>query len=126
MKYFSTFSARMTVIRKDGYYMSKTTASRIAAKLAIVMQFSPIQVERVITMLTRGMTDDFGDDRQSGFTPAELTVVRNLSAWYSFEYHCFEYDESRDRILRDTGHKGAPCFIAIDLNRGYSLVITDR
>jgi hypothetical protein len=110
MKYYSTSSAHMTLLRKEGHYMSDRTARLVAKKLAVVLELSidlQIQVEHALSL---GM----GYGRDVGLTPAELTVINDLIAWYSF-------DETSDGV-----NPYRACFIACNLNRGLSLVISER
>lgn len=114
MRYYSTYCAAMSVVRKEDYYMSVQTARRIVKKLAFVLELTPIQSERVVVQLTRGQDLEFYasiDDRCEGFTPAELSIVRNLLCWYSFEY---------------TGSGENPAFVVCNLNEGRSLVISEN
>jgi hypothetical protein len=100
----------MTLLRKEGFLMSDRTARRVAKKLAVVLELSvdlQIQVEHILSL---GM----GYNRDVGLTPAELTVINDLMAWYSF-------DETSDGVSPYRA-----CFVACNLNRGFSLVISER
>lgn len=108
MRLFSTMSARMTLLRKEGYYMSKQQAGRVVKKLGSVLELTEVQMQKAVVILTCGATDEL-DNRLDGFTPAEVQVMENLISWYACE---------------STPEK-APCFIALNLNRGYSLVIAE-
>ena len=113
MRYYSTYCAAMSVVRKEDYYMSTQTARRIVKKLAYVLELTPILSERVVVQLTRGQDCEFSapiDSRCEGFTPAQLEVVRNLSCWFSYEY---------------TGSGENPAFVVCNLNEGRSLVISE-
>ena len=113
MRYYSTYCAAMSVVRKEDYYMSVQTARRVTKKLGYVLELTPSQMEKVVVQLTRGQDDMFFeriDDRCEGFTPAELGVIRNLMSWYAYEYN-------------GTGEN--PAFVACNLNAGRSLVISE-
>lgn len=107
MIYYSTYAGRMFVVRKDSYYMSKITASRVAKKLAFVMEFSPSQQSYCELILTDGLTDA----RMAAFTGAEVDVLYRLVCWYSYEYQ---------------GLNDVPVFLVCNLNAGRSLVISEK
>lgn len=89
--------------------MSKVTARRVLKKLGFVLELNEHQAGWVEEILTMGSSEQRED--QSRLTPAELDVVRNLSSWYSYEYH---------------GAEDNPVFLAVNLNAGRSLVISER
>jgi len=107
MKAFSTNSAIMSIVRKDGFYMSLTTARTVVKKLTPVFGFSEHQAKLAISFLRGCGTDE---SVYAFFSGGESQALISLRGWYSM----------------DSGFKAQKAFVTVDLNSGRALVIASK
>jgi hypothetical protein len=126
MKYFSTSSARVTTVRKEGYYPSARTAYNLCLRLQVVLQWSEVQTDCAQRALEFGIPSyeqaremyshhpysaQYGLNPWVTFTASEIEVLQRLTAWWGVDTE----DEREKRA-----------FIVCDLNRGISLCILSK
>lgn len=134
MKYFTSNAVTITTLRKAGYYPSQTVASRLATKIAWVIEAekSAAMVQAISGCLHSGFPVDEGDCHNScgnfpqetidefngcrrpvlDLTPSEQTIIKDLIAWWSATEVDAEYAQK--------------AFLAINLNAGRTLCVADR
>lgn len=123
MRYFSTTSTTMFVVRKEGYYMSERVAIEAARRVALVLQLDASRERRVAQALHMGFAPygqesavEASSERLVGsrqlvdlgfLSPSEFDAVSRLIAWYSADSSTCVSNES--------------CYTLVDLNRGVSI-----
>lgn len=105
MRYFTTKSASLQVIRKVGFYPSDRVARKVADALAYVLESDKAQRNVIECMLKFGITPErtqFGR-----FTVAEERVIHDFLDWYTVD---------------TVTHLREKSFVAANLNVGRCLV----
>lgn len=115
MKYFSTPSAKITLVRKDGFYLPLRSARYVAEKISVVLELSEAQEKNVARRLS-GFP--WGIASGETLTSNEEKIVNDFLGWYLKE-DVFNVDS-------DGPGSACPSFLLVNLNRGYSLVISER
>jgi hypothetical protein len=120
MKSYSTFASRIFVLRKEGFYPSVIQATKVVSRMAVVHQWSVSESNCAVNILINGLPSFEKADElyssESGLNPYstlsgnDLDVLRNFIIWYSSN--------------RDPSDIRA--FVTVDLNTGFSLVVTER
>lgn len=134
MKYFTSNAVTITTLRKAGYYPSQAVASRLATKIAWVIEAekSATLVQAICGSLHSGFPviegdchsslgnfpkeaiDDFNGCRRPvlDLTPSEQSIIRDLITWWTAEEEDAEFAQK--------------AFLVVNLNAGRTLCVADR